>query len=78
MIHQCPYLTVRDIARETGHRIHQIKYALDACGIREAQRVGVTRLFTREQMPQIVAALARTTCRRVATIPATTVGEVVA
>jgi hypothetical protein len=58
------YLTVRDIARQTGRPFHVIKYAIAAHNIREAGRVGVIRLFTSDQLPAIEAALASTSKRR--------------
>jgi hypothetical protein len=61
-------LTLGDLHREIalrcpGVRRHQLTYAIDSYSIEPRQRAGVLRLFGRDQIPSILAALARTTGR---------------
>ena len=50
-------MTVGDIAREIGVPRARIDYALEKSGIRERARAGILRLFDRDQLPVIEAAL---------------------
>lgn len=53
-------LTIRDVARECDARVHRVRYVVDELGITARRRVGMVRLWTRDQLPEIRAALART------------------
>jgi hypothetical protein len=59
-----PLLTVGALARELGEPLHRIKYCIDAYRIEPTQRAGVLRLFSRDDLPRIKSALARTAGRR--------------
>ena len=57
-------LTLRDIARECGVRFHQVKYAISEYGIEPRQRAGIIRLYSRDDIPTVKAALERIAERR--------------
>lgn len=50
-------LTVGEIARTVGEPRARVDYAIEKAGIRERRRVGILRLFSRDQLPVIEAAL---------------------
>lgn len=50
------HLTISDVARECGVRIHNVKYAAQEYAIAPAERVGIIRLWTPEQLPLFRAA----------------------
>jgi DNA-binding transcriptional MerR regulator len=52
-------LTIRDVARECGVRVHRAKYAIAENGIEPHQRAGNMRLFSPQQIPVIKSALSR-------------------
>ncbi len=49
-------LTIGDIARDAGIPRHRLTYAVEKVGIRERGRAGILRLFSRDQIPAILAA----------------------
>ena len=51
------YVTTGDIARESGRPLSQITYALQRLGIVEDGRAGTYRLFRRERLPDLLAAV---------------------
>jgi DNA-binding transcriptional MerR regulator len=53
-------LTIRDLSRELGYRLHQVKHALDIHDIQPHQRAGIVRLYARDQIPEIRRALEAT------------------
>jgi hypothetical protein len=57
-------LTLRDIANTSGVRIHVAKYAISEYDITPVQRAGIVRLWSREQLPTIQAAIKRIGSRR--------------
>lgn len=50
-------LTVGEIARAVGEPRARVDYAIEKAGIRERRRAGILRLFGRDQVPVIEAAL---------------------
>jgi hypothetical protein len=50
-------LTVGEIARTVGEPRARVDYAIEKAGIRERRRAGILRLFSRDQLPVIEAAL---------------------
>lgn len=50
-------LTVGDVARELGEPRPRVQYAIEKIGIHERSRAGILRLFSRDQLPSIRAAL---------------------
>ena len=50
-------LTVGGIARTAGCPVHRVTYLLRARGIRPAFRAGTARVFTPEQVRQVLAEL---------------------
>jgi len=57
-------LTVGDIARTIGVPRMRLDYAIAKAGIRERGRTGILRLFSRDQIPAIQAALGTIGVRR--------------
>ena len=57
-------LTIRDVARACGVRVHQAKYAVAEYGIEPRQRAGIIRLWSEQDLPHIRSALARISARR--------------
>lgn len=53
-------LTINEIARLLGERSHRVAYAIERYDITPAQRLGIIRAFSRDQLPAIKAALQRT------------------
>ena len=51
--------TIGDLARQWGIRRDRLAYAIGRADIQPARRVGITRLFSTEQLPQIQAAVMR-------------------
>ena len=51
--------TVGDLSREWGIRRDRLAYAIGRADIQPARRIGITRLFTPEQLPAIKAAVMR-------------------
>jgi hypothetical protein len=64
MLETSDRLTARDIAREAKITVHRLKYAIDQYDIQPVQRAGIIRLFSREQIPTILAAVRRIENRR--------------
>lgn len=59
-------LTIGDLLREAtlaGYSRRQLEYALERGGIRPVGRVGIIRIYSADQLPQIVQAVRRTTRR---------------
>ncbi len=50
-------LTIGDVARKLGIARTRLDYAVDKAGIRERGRAGILRLFSRDQIPVMEAAL---------------------
>ena len=50
-------LTIRDLARECGTRVHRVRYAVAEHNIEPRQRAGIVRLWSRDQIPAVRAAL---------------------
>ena len=50
-------LTIGDVARKLGVARSRLDYAVDKAGIRERGRAGILRLFSRDQIPVMEAAL---------------------
>ena len=57
-------LTLRDIEKETGVTRKQLAYAADTYGIEPRQRAGMVKLFAREDVARIIAAVKRVAERR--------------
>ena len=53
-------MTIGDIARATGQPEHRVKYAIKRHNIEPAGRVGITRIWRREDLPRIGMALSNT------------------
>lgn len=53
-------LTITQIAKLENEPPHRVGYAIERYQIQPAQRVGIIRVFTRDQLPAIRAALRRT------------------
>jgi len=45
--------SIGQVAAQLGQPVHRINYALDKSRLQPAGRVGILRLFTREQVEQI-------------------------
>ena len=65
-------LTIGDVAREIGVARTRVAYAVEKVGLKERGRAGILRLFSRDQLPAIRAALE--TVRPYATTQTTTEG----
>lgn len=50
-------MTVGDVAREIGEPRPRVQYAIEKIGLTPRCRAGILRLFSRDQIPAIVAAL---------------------
>ncbi len=50
-------LTIGAVAREINQPRPRVAYAVDKVGIRERARAGILRLFGRDQIPSIEAAV---------------------
>ena len=57
-------LTLGAIAKEIGEPLHRVKYAVSSYSIEHTQRAGIIRLFDREMIPTIRAAVKRIANRR--------------
>jgi hypothetical protein len=57
-------MTITEVSRECGVAPHVAKYAIAANGIEPRMRAGVIRLWSREDLPTIKAAINRTSLRR--------------
>ncbi|HYE21447.1 MAG TPA: hypothetical protein VEA69_23570 [Tepidisphaeraceae bacterium] len=58
-------LTIREVTRECPeYTIHQVKYAIAEYDIQPRRRVGIIRLWGRDQLPTIRSTLARIAGRR--------------
>lgn len=55
-----PLWTVAHIAEHLGVPRHRVEYAIDARGIRPADRAGIARVFDDRHLAQISSILART------------------
>lgn len=62
--HATTLLTLGDLARACGVRLHAMKYALATYDVRPAQRAGIVRLFSAAQLPHIQSVLRRIAQRR--------------
>lgn len=62
------FLTVRDVARQLREPTHRVVYALREYRIDPAQRAGIIRLFTPDQLATIAAAVKRVRERKGAPI----------
>lgn len=51
--------TLRELARVVGKPVWQLNYALDVYDVQPRRRAGIVRLFDRDQLPEILAALSR-------------------
>lgn len=60
------FLSLRDIAKELREPFHRVRYAVAEGGIEPAQRVGMVRLFTADQLPLIREALSKSSRRELA------------
>lgn len=59
-------LTIGDLLREASlacYSRRQLEYALERGGVRPAGRVGIIRIYSADQLPQILEAVRRTTRR---------------
>ena len=59
-----PLMTVGQLATECDVPIWRLTYALRAAGIAPVQRVGILRVWSSDQLPQIRAAVERIASRR--------------
>ena len=59
-----PLLTVGQLAAECDVPHHRLTYALKAAGIQPVQRVGILRVWSADQLPQIREAVERIASRR--------------
>ena len=57
-------MSLRDIANELREPFHRVRYAVAEGGIKPAMRIGIVRLFDREQLPVIKAALEQSSKRQ--------------
>lgn len=53
-------LTLRDLRHELDEEKHIISYAIDRYGPEPAGRIGTSRIWTKDQLPQIRQSLDRT------------------
>ena len=53
-------MTVGQVAERLEAPLHRVKYAIDAYGIAPAGRVGILRVWSEDDLPQIRNALRRT------------------
>ena len=51
--------SLQDVARRLGKPYHVVRYAVAAVDLQPAQRVGIVRLWTEEQIAEIVDAMGR-------------------
>ena len=58
------YLTLGQLAERLDVTTHRLKYALDQYRVRPRMRVGITRVWTQEDLPRIKSALARVAANR--------------
>jgi len=61
------YLTISDLVRTTGEPPHRVRYALNTRGIVPVSNISGIRLWSRDQLSEIRAALQATAqhrCRR--------------
>ncbi len=54
------FVTVGDIERIAGHPKHVITRAIDRHGPLPAGRAGIVRIWSRDQLPEILASIERT------------------
>lgn len=59
-----PLMTVGQLAAECGVPTWRLTYALKAADIPPVQRVGILRVWSAEQLPEIRAAVERIASRR--------------
>ncbi len=57
------FISVADVIRITGEPRHVVTYALSRFGPEPAGRIGITRVWLREDLPQIQEALRKTSKR---------------
>ena len=50
-------MTVSQVARRLGVRVHRVAYALRCAEIREVQRAGIVRLYSADQLDAIREAI---------------------
>lgn len=53
-------ISISDVRKITGEPAHRIAYALDRYGPEPAGRVGITRVWSREALPEIQESLRKT------------------
>ncbi len=58
------FLTLGQLARRIGTTTHRLKYAIGEYGVEPAMRVGITRVWTPDQIPAIESALRRVASNR--------------
>ncbi len=58
------FLTLGQIVERTGEPPHRVKYAIDAYHIKPVMRIGITRVWSEDQLGAIRSALARVAGRR--------------
>lgn len=51
------FLSLQDIAKLSGRKVHQVRYALKSRGVKHITRVGNSMLWASTQLPEIEAAL---------------------
>ncbi len=57
------HLTIADLRQITGHPRHVITHAIERHGPEPTGRVGITRVWRREDLPRILDSLAKTAQR---------------
>lgn len=57
------YLTISDLARETGEPPHVVNHAIRLHGPEPAARVGIARVWTRAQLSELRKSLGKTAAR---------------
>ncbi len=53
-------LTIGDLRRETREPAHVLNHAIDRFGPEPVGRIGISRVWRREDLPAIMASLAKT------------------
>ena len=63
------YITTGDVARLVGCPLHRVTYAFQRLRITEDARAGTYRLYRRERLPELVAALREIGSKASDTVP---------
>ena len=58
------FVTVGQIAQRLGISLHQAKYAIETYRIKPRMRIGITRVWSEEDLPRIKSAVARVAANR--------------